>query len=175
MNQRFNTIPLERLGVHMGRDICPEALLSKMDGKYYCDLYLHGDYRWNQVIEFLHESVEFVSLHGNMELPMEDMKEFFEAVISFKVKRVSLFNDNCNKSWLPTAFELIHKHIGTTMKSVKLVEGYYSKIVAIATDDTVIELATADFSYEYDTTVDAEFMDADMEDLDYNAHNVLEY
>uniref|UniRef100_A0A7E4ZUU8 GP-PDE domain-containing protein n=1 Tax=Panagrellus redivivus TaxID=6233 RepID=A0A7E4ZUU8_PANRE len=153
MNRQFNTTPVERLTVHMGPDVDPEALLTKME-KCYRDLYLIGDYDWKDVIAFLHAGVECVSLSGNMNLPVDNMEEFLQSLMWFKIKKVCFFNDNCKKFWLPTAFEYIHKQIGTTVKSVELTEGFYPKIQAVMTDSTVIEVVAPDFGYEYDVEME---------------------
>uniref|UniRef100_A0A7E4UR29 NYN domain-containing protein n=1 Tax=Panagrellus redivivus TaxID=6233 RepID=A0A7E4UR29_PANRE len=173
LKRQFNTTPTERLTVHMGADVDPQALLSKME-LCYRDLYLLGDYDWTDVIAFVHAGVEVITLNGNMNLPVDKMEEFLSNLMNFNIKKICFFNDNCKKFWLPTAYEIIHKHIGATIKSVEVMEGFYPMIEAVTTDNKVIDLVATDLGYEYDIAMDEDFIDEEMEVFNHNVNNDVE-
>uniref|UniRef100_A0A7E4VTA6 F-box domain-containing protein n=1 Tax=Panagrellus redivivus TaxID=6233 RepID=A0A7E4VTA6_PANRE len=118
MNRRCIITPVQLLDVHMGPDIVPNVLLSKMEGQHYRELWLTGNYDWKAVVTFLHAGVEVVSLHGFMHLPAENLKEFFNALVCCKVKYVSMQNTNYQPSWLFTAQKMFKNAVGVTEQFV---------------------------------------------------------
>uniref|UniRef100_A0A7E4VT30 DUF4869 domain-containing protein n=1 Tax=Panagrellus redivivus TaxID=6233 RepID=A0A7E4VT30_PANRE len=83
----YNVTPCCLLEVHMGPDICPKAVLSKMNEQSYTRLDVGGDYDWKQVVSFLHAGISNgVRLYDDMDLPETDMEEFFKILASYKFK-----------------------------------------------------------------------------------------
>uniref|UniRef100_A0A7E4VZY8 GP-PDE domain-containing protein n=1 Tax=Panagrellus redivivus TaxID=6233 RepID=A0A7E4VZY8_PANRE len=120
----------------MGPDICPEVLLSKMDGQYYTDLYLTGKYDWKNVVAFLHAGVKCVKMNDYMSLPAENMKEFFDTLFRFKVKFVWIVTDNYEESWLFSAQKTFND-AGITAEYVSYKERYCPEVIVTSGNEKI--------------------------------------
>uniref|UniRef100_A0A7E4VB59 Uncharacterized protein n=1 Tax=Panagrellus redivivus TaxID=6233 RepID=A0A7E4VB59_PANRE len=138
MNRPYKTTPFEGLDVHMGPDIIPEALLSKMDGKCYTELCLNGEYHWKDIMPFLHKGLKGVYLHDILDLPQADMKEFFRILLTFRIPDISFVHDDCDDAWAEAALEAWSLVVGSDLGP--LVPKYGSKAVKIPIGDTDIEV-----------------------------------
>uniref|UniRef100_A0A7E4VNF3 FBA_2 domain-containing protein n=1 Tax=Panagrellus redivivus TaxID=6233 RepID=A0A7E4VNF3_PANRE len=151
MSRPVNLTPSDYLEVYMGPDICPTALLSKINEKTYRSLHISGQYHWTQVIPFLHTGTNVsVCLYDNMDLPEEDMEEFFRTLWNYKINDFSLFNTNCDKTWLDAAYKTSSTMIGTVFKSVEVIKSLYSyfRVTAVTNNDTVMTLLMVDSDIE---------------------------
>uniref|UniRef100_A0A7E4W4W7 DUF4413 domain-containing protein n=1 Tax=Panagrellus redivivus TaxID=6233 RepID=A0A7E4W4W7_PANRE len=75
-----------------------------------------------------------------MDLPEEDMEEFFKTLWNYKINNFYLFNTNCDKTWLDAAYKTWSTMIGTVFKSVEITLGTYFTITAVANNNTLTTL-----------------------------------
>uniref|UniRef100_A0A7E4ZYF0 F-box domain-containing protein n=1 Tax=Panagrellus redivivus TaxID=6233 RepID=A0A7E4ZYF0_PANRE len=129
MNRQFNTTPLKGLKVHMGPDIVPDVLFSKMENKHYRELCLLGNYSWKTVVAFLHAGVEYIGLYGHMDLPVKNVEEFFKTLICYKIQHVDIQTDNYEPSWLLTTERMCNNAVGITVKFASFDEQFYPEII----------------------------------------------
>uniref|UniRef100_A0A7E4VHZ0 FBA_2 domain-containing protein n=1 Tax=Panagrellus redivivus TaxID=6233 RepID=A0A7E4VHZ0_PANRE len=142
MSRPVNLTPFDMLEVCMGPDICPEALLSKMNEKTYRCLQICGQYHWKQVITFLHTGInDRVCLYDTLDLPEEDMEDFFKTLYNFKINKFYFCNKNCTETWLDAAYKTWSSLIGTALKSVEVTFDIFFTITAVANNDTLTTLS----------------------------------
>uniref|UniRef100_A0A7E4VA93 F-box domain-containing protein n=1 Tax=Panagrellus redivivus TaxID=6233 RepID=A0A7E4VA93_PANRE len=154
--------PYSIIYVYMGSDICPEALLAKMEEQVYHFVFLADEYDWKQVITFLHAGVTNLNTSGIMHLPEEDMETFLKRLSNYKVKDILFSDRNCVKIWFDTACKTWNSLIGTFFKTVEVGDHYPGKLMAITQDDAKIELY---MNYKIDVDLsDDEFIDDNVDE-----------
>uniref|UniRef100_A0A7E4VHP7 F-box domain-containing protein n=1 Tax=Panagrellus redivivus TaxID=6233 RepID=A0A7E4VHP7_PANRE len=171
--------PADRLEVYMGNDICPEALKAKLVELEYSNLYIKGEYEWKQVFNFLHAGVKCVCLYDNLNLPLEDMEDFFKALLSYKISKVNFFNKNCNELWAETATKVWQTLTGTALQFVESRFNFVPEVRAVTNDDRELILSMNCWSNEDEVEsqvgepMDMDDVD-DLEEFDFDNININE-
>uniref|UniRef100_A0A7E4UM72 FBA_2 domain-containing protein n=1 Tax=Panagrellus redivivus TaxID=6233 RepID=A0A7E4UM72_PANRE len=100
INRPHKLTPVYNLSVHMGPHINPEALIAKMVKQVYRTLYIYGDYHWRQILDFFHTDLRCVKLYGNMEMPRNEMTDFFTTLLGRLIPWVIILNENSDGTWI---------------------------------------------------------------------------
>uniref|UniRef100_A0A7E4ZPY3 F-box domain-containing protein n=1 Tax=Panagrellus redivivus TaxID=6233 RepID=A0A7E4ZPY3_PANRE len=142
INRPLKMTPMNHLSIRFGPHTDSKAVLARMDSRIYPNLCIHGHYNWRQVLDLLHPKLDSVNLYDTLELPNDDVPDFFTALFGYLIPLVIMHNDNCNHEWVFRSL-----HVGLKLKkamSFNVKESVYWALYFTGTDGVTLELRILD-------------------------------